>query len=102
MKRLKSKKLVITISLLILILFISAITSPSKQDFISFDEKNAGVPLPESVRILEADFFFFSVYAPTRIDTIDEYGNVYLGFMGQFFLVKDGQSDESIWGKFLK
>jgi hypothetical protein len=96
------KKLAFTFSVLLLFLIISALTNPTKEDYVKFDEAETGIPMPENARIAVADFFFFSVYASTPKDAIDEYGIVYLGFMGQFFQVKDGQFDESIWDNFLK
>jgi hypothetical protein len=96
------KKRLFPYSLLLLVLLISALTNPTREDFIKFDEADTGVPIPESVRIAEANFFFFSIYAPTHKDTIDEYGIIHLGFMGHFFKVTNGQYDVSIWERFLK
>lgn len=87
----------------LLLLFILAFfTNPSKEDYVKFDEENTDIPIPESVRIAEADFIFFSIFAPAPKNTIDEYGRMHLGFMGHFFKVTDGQYDESIWESFLK
>ncbi|MBM7660985.1 hypothetical protein JOC85_001757 [Bacillus mesophilus] len=100
-KQWKSKKVVLMVALL-LFLLISTVTNPTTQDYIHFEEKNFGNPLPENVRIAEADFFIFSVYAATPKEAIDEFGIVHLGFMGQFFQVSDGQFDDSIWKDYLK
>jgi hypothetical protein len=91
------KKLVFTFSVLLLLLIISALTNPTKEDYIKFDEAETGIPIPENVRIAEANFFFFSVFAPAPKNTIDEYGIIHLGFMGHFFKVTNGQFDDSIW-----
>ncbi|WP_316572394.1 hypothetical protein [Neobacillus sp. YIM B06451] len=101
-KRRKSKNLLISLGILLIFLVISAFTNPTKQDYISFDERNTGVSKPESARIAQANFLLFSVYAPTLNDSVDEYGIVHLGFMGKFFQVTDGQFDKSIWERFLK
>jgi hypothetical protein len=100
LKRLK--KLVFTFSVLLLFIIISAFTNPTKEDYIKFDEAETGIPIPESVRIAEANFIFFSIYAPAPKNTIDEYGMAHLGFMGHFLKVTDGQYDDSIWEDFLK
>jgi hypothetical protein len=94
--------LVITLSVLLLFLVISALTNPSKEDYITFDEAETGLPQPESARIAEANFLFFSLYTVAPKNTVDEYGIVYFGFMGHFFKVTDGQYDDSIWKVFLK
>lgn len=95
------KKLVSMFSVLLLFLLLSALTNPTKADFVKFDEAETGITLPETVQIAEANFFFFSIYAPKPKNTIDEYGIVHLGIMGHFYKVTDGQYDDSIWEDFV-
>lgn len=97
----KKRWLTITVFILLIILTVSAFTNPTKEDYIKFSEAETGISIPESVRIDEANFIFFTVYAPAHINTIDEYGIAHLGFMGHFFKVTDGQYDDSIWKSFL-
>ena len=94
------KQVVLTFSFLLFLLIIVAFTNPTKQDYIRFDEERTGIPIPENVRVVDANFFFFSVYATAPKNTFDEYGIAHLGFMGLFFQVTDGQYDESIWEAF--
>jgi hypothetical protein len=95
------KKLVSMFSVLLLFLLLSALTNPTKAEFIKFDKTETGITIPDTVQIAEANFFFFSIYAPMPKNTIEEFGIVHLGFMGHFFKVTDGQYDDSIWEDFL-
>ncbi|MFZ3579735.1 hypothetical protein [Virgibacillus sp. DJP39] len=53
------KKLVLTFSVLLLFLVFAVLTNPTKDDYLKFNEAETGIPIPESVRIAEANFFFF-------------------------------------------
>jgi len=81
---------------LILLLFTSALTKPTTDDYVQFFESETGVTIPENVKIGEADLFFLTLFATAPKETIDEYGIVHIGFMGHFFKVTDGQFDDSI------
>lgn len=98
----RKRKWAFIFSLLSAFLLVSALTTPSKEDYIKFSEAETGIPIPENVlRIEEADFIFFAIYATAPKNTVDEYGIAHLGFMGHFFKVTDGQYDDSIWEGFL-
>ncbi|MBM7578137.1 hypothetical protein [Jeotgalibacillus terrae] len=102
MKKALKKSLIIMFSAVTLFLVVSALTNPTPDDYIKFDEAETGIQIPDNVRIATADFIFFSIYAPSPKDAADKYGAVHLGFMGHFFKMSDGQYDESFWKRFLK
>jgi hypothetical protein len=100
LKRVRWRLKQVTIVVLLLLLIVAALTNPTKQDYINFDEERTGIAIPENVRIVKANFYFFSVYASAPMNTIDEYGIAHLGFMGNFYQVTNGQYDDSIWETF--
>lgn len=72
------------------------VTNPTTQDYIDFIEQENGTPIPANVDIERINFFLFSTYAP-KFNLTGEYGIVYLGIMGQFFKISQGQYDYPWW-----
>lgn len=95
-------KLIIALGALLLFMALAYFTNPSKEDYLRYDQENTGISIPENVHISESDFLFFSIFASSPENTIDEFGKVHIGFMGFFLQVSDGQYDDSVWKNFLE
>lgn len=84
-------------AMLFLLLFVSIITNPSKQDYLLFSEKQSGVPTPAEVEIERINFYLFSTYTPF---VVYENGITHLGIFGNFIQISDGQFDYPWWLEF--
>lgn len=93
----KIRKSHIISALLIFILVSSIAINPTKQDYLEFSEDHH-VSTPSSIEIERMNFYLFSTYTPVM--PMDHYGIVYIGFMGNFFQVSDGQYDYPWWLEF--
>lgn len=79
------------------LLFCTFLTNPTEQDYLHFIEEKSSISTPDSVEREKKNFYIFSTYAP--ISHTKEYGIVYLGFMGTFFQISEGQYDYPGWLK---
>jgi hypothetical protein len=72
-----------------ILLVVLALTNPSEQDFIKFDEEKYGKPPITSFPITldRKNFLLFSIYTPVFAV---ESGVTHLGIMGQFIQISMG------------
>lgn len=99
MKRVK-KRYIIS-ALLVFFIFLAIVTNPTEQDYINhtnFEELFEDYIDQGIVEIERKNFYLFSTYAPKFI--LNEYGIVYLGFMGNFFQISEGQFSYPWWLSF--
>ncbi|MFE7061991.1 hypothetical protein ACFVAD_07550 [Sutcliffiella sp. NPDC057660] len=91
------------IGALLVFFILSMVTNPTKQDYINYTNFNEK-KMEESHEQLDFEverinFFLFSTYAVKEL-ALDHYGNVHLGFMGNFFQISEGQYDYPGWLEF--
>ncbi len=93
----KVKKRYIIGALLVFFIILSIVTNPTEEDYIihtNFEEQFEEYIDKGIVEIERKNFYLFSTYAPKFIV---EYGIVYLGFMGNFYQISEGQFDYPWW-----
>jgi hypothetical protein len=95
----KVRKKYVVISLLFLIILISIVTNPTKQDYLKFSEEQTGAHTPTILEIERINFFIFSTYTPI---VHHEHGITHLGLFKNFFQISNGQFDYSWWLEFFK
>jgi hypothetical protein len=94
------KKRYIIISLSLLMIIIALLTNPTKEDYISFRNKQgAFIHVYDKagnkvIKLERVNFYIFSTYTPF---IYVEPGMTHLGMFGHFFQISDGQFDYPSW-----
>ena len=83
--------------IILLIIILSIMTNPTKEEYLQYSEEQSGIAPPPSLEIERINFYLFSTYASKLFD---HYGIVHLGFMGNFFQISEGQFDYPWWLEF--
>lgn len=85
------------ISIFLIAVIILAKTNPSKEDYeatyVHSYVKTAEV-FDQNYQLERINFFLFSTYTPI---VTEEHGKTYLGILGHFFPISDGQFDYPKW-----
>ena len=94
-----SKKLKLSISIVVLAVGLLVLTNPSESDYFEFTVKEYGEPprVSSSAKLERINFFVFSTYTPVFQY---EKGITHLGIMGTFIQISDGQFDYPFWLEF--
>ena len=84
----KGKRKYLIGGILILFLILCFAINPTKKDYLQFSEERTGVLTPTIVEIDRNNFVIFSTYTPVFAH---EEGITYLGVLGNFIKVSNGQ-----------
>ncbi len=83
-------------ALLFLLVLVSVITNPTKQEYLQFKDWEQ-MPSSIHVEIERVNFYIFSTYTPI---VAHEHGMTYLGLFGDFYQISEGQFDYPWWLEF--